>query len=176
MTSFPFINTSTDGQKPLISVNQVKNGWIVTVHHPNRDKEVSPETEAKRKLEKEEKEKKRIEDEKTRIKKDLMTQMASMAIIGEAAGQAQARGVDKQADAWKFDDEDEGKLPLNPNTVIKKMDSVINDMAQNSRSGFLSMNDYADNLSSYPVVETHIFTDRQEMIKFVSEMLEPIIE
>ena len=60
--------SQTDGQKPLIDVSKVANGWMVVVHQINRDKEVSPETLEERRLEKEEKDKKYLEDEKKRKK------------------------------------------------------------------------------------------------------------
>jgi len=171
MNSYSMYGVQPDGQKPLINVSKVANGWIVMIHQINRDKEVSPETLEKRRIEKEEKDKKYLEDEKQRITKDLMTQFAGMALIGELAGKAQVQGIEEELEPWK-----ESKK-MSHEDLLKKIKPIANKIARETATGRPRLFPYEGLIgSAKDAVETHIFTEREEMIKFVSAMLLPVIE
>jgi hypothetical protein len=162
----------SNGQKDLLNVKKVANGWLVTVYNLNRDKTISEATLAKREKEKEIKKLQDLEKEKARLKQDLLTQIEGVKLIGEVAVKAQMKGIDKHTESWKYEEDEEKE---NPPEDHKKLDETVAKLAQanlDSRN-FFPASDY---LNSPPAVETHIFTDREEMIRFVCEMLHPIEE
>ena len=162
----------SNGLKDILDVKKVANGWIVTVHNLNRDKTVSEETKVRREKENELRKIQDLEKEKARLKQDLLTQIEGVKIIGEVAAKSQIKGIDKQTESWKYDEDDEDEVSVEDN---KKLDETVAKLAQanlDSRN-FFSPGDY---VNVQPAVETHIFTDREEMIRFVSDMLQPIEE
>ena len=161
---------------PLVKVFKVANGWIVTVHNNNRDKEISDETKEKRRLEKEKKDQEYRKSEEERIRRDIETQLTSMAVVGKMAGKMQARGVDEEVDSWK-----ESKEELSVDDMMASMQPQIEKLAASSASNRPGSygNWFPPIVGSKQFkspVESYIFTDRAEMIKFVMEMLEPEIE
>jgi hypothetical protein len=167
-----------DGKKPLIEVNRANNGWIVKVHHVNRDHEVSPETKEKRIQEAKQRQGNYVESEKRRISKDLMTQLASMAVIGEVAGKAQAQAIDGELEAWK---QPKGKK-LSTEDIFKKIEPMVAKIADKTIEqrgsdsfGLGNINEYVSPIM-FQSVEEYVFSEREEMVKFVTEMLQPIVE
>ena len=160
---------------PLVKVFKVANGWIVTVHNNNRDKEISDETREKRRLEKEKKDKEYRETEQERIRRDIETQLTSMAVVGKMAGKMQAQGIDEELDSWK-----EPKKELSVDDLMASIQPQIEKLAASSvsnRSGPYGRLVNSVSLKEFKnPVESYIFTDRAEMIKFVTEMLEPEVE
>jgi len=161
-------NYLPESQKPLIQVNKASNGWMVTVYHINRDKETSPETleEIRKKKKKEEQE--RIEREQERIAQDLLAQFTSAALLGELATKAQTKSLEESFEPWK-DSEN-----LSEEEILEKVTPIAKKLAQESVLNRHPFNRVQKTLET--AVETHVFTDRQEMTDFVSKMLCPIIE
>ena len=147
----------------------------MTVYNLNRDKTVSEATKARREKENEDRKLQDLEKEKARLKQDILTQIEGVKLIGEVAAKAQIKGIDKHTESWKYDDDDEEAEQAPEQN--KKLDETVAKLAQaniDSR-GWMPLNP-ADYLSAPPAIETHIFTEREEMIRFVSEMLQPIEE
>lgn len=164
-------NSQSNGQAPLIEVSKVANGWLVVVHHVNRDTEISPETEEKRRLEKEERDKKFYEEEIERATKDLTAQLASVTLIGEIAAKAQAKSLEDSFEPWK-DAED-----LSEEELMEKIKPVAAKIAKQVRPRRPEPINFSQLASPFKgSVEAFVFVDREEMIKFVSEMLQPIVE
>ncbi len=161
-------------EKSLVKISKVANGWIVIVHNNNRDKEVSDETKEKRRLEKEKKDQEYQAKEEERIRRDIETQLTSMAVVGKMAGKMQAQSIDEELDSWKESKE------LSVDDMMASMQPQIKKLAAssaNNRSGYLGIGNWnSPNKEFKSPVESYIFTDRAEMIKFVTEMLEPEIE
>jgi len=163
-------------EKPLVKIFKVANGWIVTVHNHNRDKEISDETKEKRRLEKEKKDREYRANEEERIRRDIETQLTSMAVVGKMAGKMQAQGIDEELDSWK-----ESKKELSVDDLMASIQPQIEKLAASSvsnRSGPYAIGGLVTSVMKdfKNPVESYIFTDRAEMIKFVMEMLEPEIE
>lgn len=173
-----------NGQKPLINVIKVTNGWLVVIHHHNRDKETSPETLAKWDVERQQQIIAQREREKKRIVREMRLQLANMAIIGEAAGKAQYKGIQDESEPWKRnEDEDEddvaeeaaGETSKGALQKIEAIAQKIADETTSSDSSALAQVSAYVNLCSSGV-ETHIFTEREKMIDFVTKMLLPVVE
>jgi hypothetical protein len=162
---------SDNGQKPVVNVFRSKNGWIVTVYHYNRDKEISPETLEKRKEEQEQRNQKYLEEEETKIKKDLMTQLAGMTLVGKAAAKAQVKAYDEELEPWKPKDE-----KATPENLLKDLEPMVKKIAASAKPKPVSLSDYVTSAVFSNAVETYVFSKREEMVQFVTEMLQPIIE
>ena len=157
------------------------NGWLVTAHHYNRDKEISPETLARRNEERQQEILDQKDREKKRIVREMTLQLANMAIIGEAAGKAQHKGIQDELEPWKTDDEETEDEADPSETPLQKIEAIaekIANEASSERSAPLSgaLSNFIGGICDNPGVETHIFTERAKMIEFVSQMLQPIIE
>lgn len=170
-----------NGQRPLVNISRVANGWMVIVHHYNRDKETSPETLAKRDAERQQEIIDRKEREKKRIVREMTLQLANMAIIGEAAGKAQHKGIENEIESWKSDDEEEEADEDSEKGAFQKIEAIAEKIASESAAapsnGLLgAIESFAVGAGLFSSVETHIFTEREKMAKFVMEMLQPIQE
>jgi hypothetical protein len=172
------------GQKPLVNVSRVANGWLVVVHHFNRDKETSPETLAKRAAARQQEVEDHKEREKKRIVRDMTLQLANMAIIGEAAGKAQHKGIEDAVESWKSDeDEDEDEeTGATSKDALQKIEAIAEKIVNESTSSSNSSEVLGGLLGNFlgvgrfSEVETHIFSEREKMVEFVSQMLQPILE
>ena len=173
---------SNNGQNSLVNVSRVSNGWLVVVYHANRDKEVSPETAAKRDAELQQQIADQKDREKKRIVRELTLQLANMAIIGEAAGKAQYKGVQDELEPWKRDeDEDEDQERAEddaPKGALEKIEALAEKLANESSTGVpAGLGNFLGLFGkSHSEVETHIFTERDKMVAFVTQMLQPIVE
>jgi len=161
-----------NGQSPLVEVLRATNGWLVIVHHHNRDVEVSPETAALREQQKLQQKAESKEREKQRILRDMKYSLANIAVVGEAAGKAQLRGIEEEVESWKSSEE-------LPNIYSDEALSKLEDLAQKlvdeteAEQQPISFNSFFPKRKE---AETYIFSDRQEMIDFVSKMLLPTTE
>jgi len=102
-----------------------------------------------------------------------MAQFASMVLVGEIAGKAQAQGIEDELEPWK-----ESKK-MSHEDLLEKIRPVADKIAQDTASNRPRLFPYPYEglvVGAAKDSETHIFTQREEMIKFVSEMLLPIIE
>lgn len=173
-----------NGQDPLLNIQRVSNGWIVTVHHQHRERETSPETLAKQQEQREQQVIAQKEAEKQRIIRDLKLQMANMSIIGDAAAKAQHKSIEEVTEPWK--EVEDSELSEDNMQKIEEMAQRIVDENPVNRNGFYFGGTYladpivgaseAARLMRNNSTETHIFTDRQKMIAFVTEMLQPLVE
>lgn len=173
--------SNDNGQKSLVNINRVTNGWLVTVHHYNRDKEISPETLARRNEERQQEILDQKEREKKRIVREMTLQLANMAIIGEAAGKAQHKGIQEELEPWKMDEEETADDPDSSENPLQKIEAIaekIANEASTERNAPLSgaLSNFIGGICDTPGVETHIFTERAKMIEFVSQMLQPVVE
>ena len=170
------------GQNPILNVTRVTNGWVVVVHHHNRDKEISPETQTKRDAAAVQQAVDQKEREKKRIVREMTLQLANMAIIGEAAGKAQYKGVQDELEPWKrTDDEDEDEVEDSddgetPKGALQKIEAIAQKIADESPTSGGLLGDFVGLCGLRPGIETHIFTEKEKMTEFVAQMLQPIIE
>lgn len=174
----------SSGQEPLLNVQRVSNGWIVVIHHQHREREISPETAAKQKEQRQQQLAAQKEAEKQRIIRDLKLQMANMSIIGDAAAKAQHKSIEEVTEPWK--EVEESEVSEDDMRRIEEMAQKIVEENPVKSNGFFFGGTYipdplvegseAARLMKNNSTETYIFTERQKMIAFVSEMLHPLIE
>lgn len=167
-----FTSFSQTGINPVINISRAANGWLVEVHHMNRERDVSPESLQKRKDDENRRLAEQKEREKKRIMRDMKLQITNMAIIGEAAGKAQHRAIDEEVESWKTDTDEEDISE----TLEQKIEKMAEKIASESPApDYTFLGSPLGGLIS-PAVETHLFTDRAKMVEFVNSMLQPIVE
>lgn len=144
--------------KRYMEIDKVSNGWMVIVHTDLRDKEVSPETAAAR-----------AQAKLESARKTKEAAVKSLKLQLEAAKLLKDEMVNEGED-WKGDESE-------------SFDDKLKDLVDEMYSQYQGVDQQPMVLTSLgstfglnTQTETRVFTNRQDMIAFVTEMLEPIIE
>lgn len=144
--------------KRYMEIDKVSNGWIVVVHTDFRDKEVSPETAAAR-----------AQAKLETARKTKEAAVKSLKLQLEAAKLLKDEMVNEGED-WKGDESE---------SFDDKLKGLVDEMYsqyQGTEQQPMVLTSLGSAFGLNTQTETRVFTNRQDMIAFVTEMLEPIIE